>query len=47
MPSALVEIAFLSNPTECELLKQQNFRQLAAQAIADGIEAYMKENIKN
>ena len=46
MTSALVEIAFISNPTECELLKQQNFRQMAAQAIADGIEGYMKENIK-
>ncbi len=47
MPSALVELAFVSNPTECELLKQQSFRQLAAQAIAEGIEKYMKENIKS
>jgi len=41
MPSALVELAFISNPGECELLKQQQFRDLAAQAIADGIEGYM------
>jgi len=45
MPSALVEMAFISNPTEGELLKQQQFRDLAAQAIADGIESYMKANI--
>jgi N-acetylmuramoyl-L-alanine amidase len=47
MPSALVELAFISNPGECELLKQQQFRDLAAQAIADGIEGYMKANIKS
>ncbi len=47
MPSALVEMSFISNPAECQLLKQQNYRQLAAQAIADGIEQYMKENIKS
>ncbi|PKM77558.1 MAG: hypothetical protein CVU90_06835 [Firmicutes bacterium HGW-Firmicutes-15] len=46
MPSALVEMAFINSPTEGELLKQQNFRQMAAQAIADGIAAYMKESIK-
>jgi len=46
MPSALIEMAFISNPAEEALLSQQSFRQLAAQAIADGIAAYMKENIK-
>jgi N-acetylmuramoyl-L-alanine amidase len=47
MPSALVEVAFISNPSECELLKQQPFRDQAAQAIADGIEGYMRANIKS
>jgi len=46
MPSALIEMAFISNPAEEALLSQQSFRQTAAQAIADGIAAYMKENIK-
>ena len=41
MPSALVEVAFLSNPEEEGLLQQEYFLDLAAQAIADGIAAYM------
>ena len=41
MPSALVELAFISNPAEGELLKQEQFRNLAAQAIGDGIMCYM------
>jgi N-acetylmuramoyl-L-alanine amidase len=41
MPSALVEVAFLSNPEEESLLQQEYFLDLAAQAIADGIAAYM------
>ncbi|PKM77957.1 MAG: hypothetical protein CVU90_04385 [Firmicutes bacterium HGW-Firmicutes-15] len=44
MPSALVELAFISNHNECELLKQLKFRDLAAQAIADGIAGYMQAN---
>ncbi len=45
MPSALVELAFISNPVEGELLKQEQFRNLAAQAIADGIMRYMNVNV--
>ncbi len=41
MPSALVEVAFLSNPEEESLLQQEYFLDLAAQAIAEGIAAYM------
>jgi N-acetylmuramoyl-L-alanine amidase len=41
MPSALVEVAFLSNSEEESLLQQEYFLDLAAQAIADGIAAYM------
>ncbi len=41
MPSALVELAFISNPEEEQLLQQDYFLNLAAQAIADGIAAYM------
>jgi N-acetylmuramoyl-L-alanine amidase len=48
MPSALIELAFISNPIEGELLKQQQFRDSAAQAIADGITGYMNNvNLDN
>ncbi len=45
MPSALVELAFISNLVEGELLKQEQFRNLAAQAIADGVAGYMDRNV--
>lgn len=38
MPTATVEIAYLSNPTEAALLATPNFRQQVALAIRDGIE---------
>lgn len=41
MPSALVEVAFLSNAEEEQLLQQEYFLDLAAEAIAEGIAAYM------
>ena len=43
MPSALVEIAFMSNPAELQLLKQHSFREAAAQAIAKGIMNYLAQ----
>ncbi|MBO8129535.1 MAG: SH3 domain-containing protein [Peptococcaceae bacterium] len=43
MPSALVEVAFLSNWYEESLLKQESFRDRAAKAIAEGIIAYLSE----
>jgi len=46
MPSALVEMAFISNPTEEALLQQQQFRDLAAKAIADAIAGYMQAYVK-
>lgn len=42
MPSVLTEIGFLTNPKELELLNDNNFRQKAAQAIADAIEEMIK-----
>lgn len=45
MPSALVETVFISNPTEEQLLKNQPFRSLAAQAIADAISGYMAQYV--
>lgn len=41
MPSALTEVAFLSNPEEEKLLNQDSFQNLAAKAIAEGIAACM------
>ena len=37
MPAALVEVAFLSNPADAELLRSPEFRQKVAVALADGI----------
>ena len=41
MPSALVEVMFISWPEEHELLKQEKTRDLAAEAIAQGILNYL------
>jgi len=40
MPAALVELAFISNPTEEGLLKGIAFQDKAAQAVAEGIADY-------
>ena len=42
MPSALVEVMFISWPEEHELLKQERYRDLAAEAIAQGILNYLE-----
>lgn len=41
MPSALVEVAFMTNKDELSLLMTEDFRQKAAEAIADGILNYL------
>lgn len=40
MPAVLVEVAFISHPIERKLLRDEGFRQLAAEAIAEGVEEY-------
>lgn len=42
MPSALVEMAFINNPNEEQLLARDDIRDLAAQAIADAIQEYLQ-----
>ncbi len=42
VPSVLVELAFLSNPGEEELLNQASFRQRAAEAVYRGIVRYFQ-----
>lgn len=44
MPSALIEVAFLSNYKEERLLSQKEFQHKAAALIAEGILDYLEEN---
>ncbi|MGM0549093.1 MAG: N-acetylmuramoyl-L-alanine amidase [Bacillota bacterium] len=44
MPSALIEVAFLSNYHEARLLKNKDFQQKAATLIVEGILDYLAEN---
>ncbi|HEY9086168.1 MAG TPA: N-acetylmuramoyl-L-alanine amidase [Candidatus Tyrphobacter sp.] len=44
MPAVLVETAFLSNPGDLARLTSPTWRQRLAEAIADGIETYAREN---
>lgn len=44
VPSALVEVAYLSNPEEERLLGNAEFRQKAAEAIAAGITDYLQQS---
>ncbi|MBF8435790.1 N-acetylmuramoyl-L-alanine amidase [Halanaerobiaceae bacterium Z-7014] len=43
MPAVLLEIGFLSNREEEELLRDSSFREEAAQSIAEGIEEYLNQ----
>ena len=43
MPAALVELSFISNPTEEQLLASPDYRARAAQAIADAISQYLAQ----
>jgi len=43
MPSALVELGFLSNPEEEELLRNRNTHVKAANALFKGLEAYLRK----
>ncbi len=41
MPAVLVEVGFLTNPLENELLNSEEFRSKCARAIADGVTQYI------
>lgn len=45
IPSILVETAFISNPTEEQLLASNSFRQKCADAIAGGIKSYLSKAV--
>ncbi|MGE4168303.1 MAG: N-acetylmuramoyl-L-alanine amidase [Candidatus Babeliales bacterium] len=42
MPSALIEMGFLSNPLETQLLAKADYQYLLAQGICNGIDSYCK-----
>ncbi|CEN78998.1 SH3 domain-containing protein [Paraclostridium sordellii] len=46
MPSALVESGFITNPTESANLTNSNYKEKLANGIVNGIEIYLKDNIK-
>ena len=46
MPSVLVEVGYMSNRDESSLLGQTDYRQRAAQAIADGLTAYIQQGTR-
>lgn len=45
MPSVLVEIGYLSHPTESERLKNPNYQKILARGIARGVDAYFQKNL--
>ncbi|NWG14455.1 MAG: N-acetylmuramoyl-L-alanine amidase [Acidobacteria bacterium] len=42
MPAVLVEVAFLSNPRDEQMLSEQSGQQIVARALLSGIEGYVK-----
>jgi N-acetylmuramoyl-L-alanine amidase len=44
IPSILVETAFISNPEEERRLRDANYQNKFAEALADGIRMYFKKN---
>ena len=43
MPLVIVECGFLSNPQEAELLGQEEYQNLMAEAVTEGVKAYLEE----
>jgi N-acetylmuramoyl-L-alanine amidase len=44
MPAVLVEVGFISNPTEAKRLVNDHYRKKMAEGLADGIERYFANN---
>lgn len=42
IPVSLIELGFLSNPSEDRLMQKKNFQKKMAKGIADGVDAYFK-----
>lgn len=43
VPATIVEMGFLSNPSERERLQQPEYQRTVARAIAEGVEAYRRQ----
>lgn len=46
MPAILVEVGFVSNPSEGKRLRTTSFARVAAQGIADGVSAYREQQAR-
>ena len=44
MPSILVELGYVSHPTESKRLYDKNYQQLLANGIANGVDSYFSKN---
>ena len=44
MPAVLVEVGFITHPTEAKRLVNDNYRKRMASGLADGIERYFANN---
>jgi N-acetylmuramoyl-L-alanine amidase len=44
MPAVLIEIGYITNPTEAKRLSNPYYQKLLARGIADGIDSYFKHN---
>ena len=47
MPAVLAELGFISNDDEAKLLNENFYQQKIAEAIVDGIDIYVGQNMKN
>ena len=45
MPSALVEIGFVSNPTEAKHLRSRSYQQSLAQGIFKGMRKFLRQSV--
>ena len=44
MPAVLIEVGFISNPTEAERIASKKYQRLMAEGIADGVMRYFSKN---
>ena len=47
IPAVLVETAFITNPREASMLKDQQFQAKMAERLAEGVQAYMKTHARS